>query len=186
MKAHRTLSLLAALTIGAAGLAGAQVTSSLQSVTLGAVKGGFVTLGVPAPTSQTVNLTDGAVNQYSSPFSITVTWDVTTSATTTVKLVGYFDTPAQALANGGSYIPASSVEVSTDGGANWSAVTDGAVGTVGTSGGSKVLYTSPVTQGSDRTGTHSVTFLVRINLLSGPTTTAGNYAGTLNLMSICN
>lgn len=186
MKVNRNLAALAALVLGLANVSGAQVTSSLQTISLGAVKGEFITLGAPSPSSQSVSLVDAAVNQYTTPFSTSVSWDVTASASTTVKLVAYFANPAQALANGTDYIPSSKVEVSTDAGATWTPISGGAVGGVGTALGSVVLYTSPVTTGAGRAGTQSVTFLVRINLLPGPTTIAGSYAGTLNLMSACN
>lgn len=185
MKTNRKLATLAALVFGLASASGAQVTSSLQSISLGAVKGGYVTLGAPSPASQSVNLLDNAVNQYTTPFTITTSWDVTASGSTTVKLVGYFATPSQALANGTDYIPSSKVEVSIDNGATWHAVTDAAVGSVGTATGSFVLYTSPVTTGGNRTGSQAVTFQVRINLL-GSSAVSGPYTGTLNLMSICN
>jgi hypothetical protein len=168
-----------------AGAAGAQVGSSLQTINLSAVKGQIVTLGAPNPGTQSLTITDNAINAYTAPFAITVTWDVTNSASTTVKLVGYFSAPTQALSNGASYIPASRVEVSTNGGSTWSAFTGSAVGGVGVAGGSSTLYTSPVTQGTNALGTSSVTFLVRLNLV-GVTTTAGVYSGTLNLMAICN
>jgi hypothetical protein len=162
-----------------------QVISGAQNVTLSASKGQVVSLGTPSPTNQALTIIDNQVNTYSAPFSITVSWDVTNSAVTTVKLVGYFANPAQALANGTSYIPSSLIETSTDGGTTWTPVTGAAVGTVGIAGGSVVLYTSPVTQGANHSGTQSVTFQVRLNLVGAPTTVAGTYTGTLLMMAIC-
>src|SRR5579871_3178992 len=91
---------LAAMTIGVTSSAGAQVASSLQSINLNAVKGQTVTLSAPNPGLQSLTIVDDALNEYSVPFTITVTWDVDNSASTTVKLVAYFATPAQALVNG--------------------------------------------------------------------------------------
>lgn len=51
-------------------------------------------------------------------------------------------------------------------------------GGVGTAGGSVVLYTSPVTEGGNKTGSHVVSFRLRLNLTSNPTTVAGTYSGT--------
>lgn len=164
----------------------AQVSSSLQQVTLGAVKGQTVTLTAPSPSSQSLSLVDGQIVEWPSPITLTVGWDVTNSPTTTVKLVGYFPTPSQALAFGTSYIPSSSIEASMDNGANWVPVTSGAVGGVGSTGGSVVLYTSAPTDGANKQGTQAVTFRLRLNLTGGPTTVAGVYSGTFNLMAIAN
>ena len=173
-------------TLGIAAGAQAQVSSNIQGVTLTASKGQLVTLGTPSPTTQAVAMVDNAINAYSAPFSITVAWDVNNSTTTTVKLVGYFATPAQALANGTDYIPSSRIETSVDGGTTWVPVNGAAVGGVGTTGGSVVLFTSPVTQGGNRSGSQVVTFLARINLVGAPAAASGTYSGTLVLMAICN
>ena len=170
----------------AAAPASAQVMSSLQSVTLNAQKGQSVTLGTPSPSTQGLNIVDGSITNWASPISITISWDVTSSPTTTVKLVGYFATPAQALAFETSYIPSSSIEASIDGGVTWAPVTSNAVGGVGTAGGSIQLYQSAPTSGANKTGSAVVTFQMRLNLTSGPATVAGIYAGTFNLMAIAN
>lgn len=166
--------------------ASAQVSSSMQQIALGAIKGQTVTLGAPSPTSQGLNLVDGAITEWAVPFSLTVSWDVTNSPTTTVKLVGYFPTPSQALVYTTAYIPSSAIEASIDNGVTWSPVTSNAVGGVGSAGGSVVLYTSAPTDGGNKTGSASVTFKLRLNLTAGPTTVAGIYAGTFYLMAIAN
>lgn len=186
MHTKRLAAALLAFTVGSASIAGAQVASSLQTINLNAVKGQTVTLSAPNPALQSLTIVDDAFNPYSTPFSITVTWDVDNSMTTTVNLVGYFATPAEALVNGTSVIPSSRVETSVDGGTTWLPVTASAVSGVGTAGGSVLLYTSPVTSGANRSGTHSATFLVRLNLVGAPRTSSGIYSGTLNLMAICN
>ena len=164
----------------------AQVSSTLQSINLTATKNQSVTITAPTPASQTVTLVDGQPNQFATPFSTTVGWDVNQSAATTVKLVAYFPTPASAMVNGSDALPSSLIEVSTDGGATWHALTGSAVGGAGSAGGSYVLYTSPVTSGGNKKGTATVTFNIRINLTSSPTTSAGAYSGTMNLIAICN
>lgn len=186
MKGERFAATVVVLTALAASTAGAQVSSNLQSINLNAVKGQSVTLSAPSPGTQTLNIVDDAINQYSAPFAVTVGWDVNNSTTTTVKVVGYFATPAQALANGTNYIASSRIETSGDAGTTWVPATAGAVGGVGTTGGSVVLYTSPVTQGANKGGTHPMTFLVRLNLVGAPSVTSGTYSGTLNLIAICN
>ena len=184
MRRMTTLVALSALTVGITAPLAAQVSSSLQSITLGATKGESVTLGAPTPGTQTLTIVDNALNPYATPFAITVSWDVKNSSSTVVNLVGYFATPAQALANGTDYIAAGLVEVSTDAGTTWKPATSSAVNGIGSSGGSVVLFTSPVTQGEAKKGTKAVSFSVRLNLVGAPSTSAGAYSGTLNLMAI--
>jgi hypothetical protein len=183
MRRIATGALTSALLLGAGRLE-AQVSSSLQSISLTAAKGETVSLGAPTPTSQTLTLVDGALNPYPSPFSITVGWNVKSSTSTIVSLVAYFMLPNQALVNGTDNIASGLIEVSTDGGATWKPMTSSAVAGVGVSGGSVVLFASPVTQGSASKGSKTVSFLVRLNLLSAPVTSAGTYTGTMNLMAI--
>ena len=178
-------SLLLAL-MAAASSAAAQVTSSVQTIALTAVKSQSVTLSAPSPGTQSVTLVDGALNEFATTFSSTVNWSVNNSSSTTVKLVAYFANPAQALANGSDYLPSSLIEASTDGGSTWHALTSAAVGGVGASGGSFVLYTSPPTNGTARNGSEAVSFKLRINLTGGGSTYSGSYSGTLTLTAICN
>lgn len=170
----------------AASAAGAQITSSVQTISLTAVKGQSVTLSAPSPGAQSVTLVDGAQNPFASDFTSTVNWSVSNSSATTVKLVAYFANPAQALASGSDYIASSLIEASTDGGSTWSALTSAAVGGVGASGGSVVLFTSPPTNGTDRIGSQTVTFKLRINLTAAGPTHSGSYIGTLTLTAISN
>ncbi len=177
-------TLLFVSTIGAVPRLSAQVSSSVQSISLTAAKGETVTLGAPTPNVQALTLVDSTLNQYATPFSITVSWDVRNSTSTVVSLVGYFPVPAQALTNGADNLASSRIEVSTNGGTLWQPVTASALSGVGTVGGSIVLFTSPVTQGEAKRGSKVVSFLVRINLLNAPATSAGTYTGTLNLIAI--
>jgi hypothetical protein len=166
--------------------AGAQVTSSIKTVALTATKGQAVTLTNPTPASQMATITDSTITAFDNPFTLSVSWDVQTSASTLVKLVAYFDAPAQAFATEqADYIASSHVEISTDGGSTWQPVTQSAVGGIGTSGGSLVLWTSNATQGEDRRGNHTVTFQVRVNLTNSAIA-AGSYTATLRLAAIAN
>lgn len=178
-----TATILAAV---ASMTAGAQVTSTLQSINLSAAVNQSVTLTAPTPAAQGLTLVERQINEYATPFSTTVAWDVTNSASTTVKLVVYFADPSAALQNGSSTLPSSLVEVSTDDGASWHSVTASAVGGFGSPGGSFVIYSSPVTSGGNKKSSAAVTFRVRLNLTSNPQTYAGVYTGTLNLIAICN
>ena len=181
----RTRSYLIPLVALLAGAANAQVTSTIQAISLTANKGQVVTVSTPSPAAQSLTLAEGVATAFDNPFTTTVAWDVTTT-TTTVKLVAYFTTASQALSNGTDYIPSSLIEISTDGGANWAPVTGNAVGSAGSAGASFVVYTSAVTSGANKRANASVSFLVRVNLTSNPGLAAGAYAGTLHLMAICN
>jgi hypothetical protein len=183
MRHLTTLSLTSAL-LFAASTVQAQVSSSLQSISLTASKGESVTLGAPTPTTQSLTIVDNALNPYPQPFSVTVGWDVRNSTSTVVSLVAYFLLPNQALVNGTDNITAALVEVSTDVGATWKPMTSTAVAGVGVSGGSVVLFASPVTQGEAKRGTKVVSFMVRLNLVGAPATSAGTYTGTMNMMAI--
>jgi hypothetical protein len=178
------LTAVAALAVASSSPLGAQVSSSLQSINLTAVKGESVTLGAPSPGTQSLTIVDGVINPYAAPFSINLAWDVKNSTSTVVTLVGYFTTPLNALENGADHIASSRVEVSIDGGTSWRAVTGTAVNGIGATGGSVTLFTSPVTQGEDKQGSQAVVFSVRLNLTGAPSTAAGTYSGTLNLMAI--
>ena len=180
----RSCAILAALAL-AVSAPGAQVTSSLQSISLSATKNQSVTLSAPSPAAQSVTLVDGQINQYAAPFTTTVSWDVASSAVTTVKLIVYFPTPAAALTNGGDALASSLIEVSADG-ATWHALTESAVGGVGTAGGSYALYSSATTSGANRKSSSVITFRVRVNLTGNAGIAAGTYSGTLHLMAICN
>jgi hypothetical protein len=184
MRQILTAVAVALATVGAPAVVHAQISSSLQSISLTASKGESVTLGSPTPSQQTLTIVDGAMNTYAAPFSITLNWDVKNSTTTMVNLVGYFATPAQALANGTDVLAAALIEVSTDGGTTWKPATGNAVNGVGSVGGSVTLFTSLVTTNANARGTKVVSFMVRINLVGAPATAAGTYTGTMNLMAI--
>jgi hypothetical protein len=186
MSFTKNFSAALAITAFAAVGAGAQVTSTLRTIALTATKGELVTLTAPTPADQAITLTDGIVNPFPTAFTTTVGWDVNTSTTTTVKLVAYFDNATAALTNGTSNIASGLIEVSNDAGSTWHPMTDAAVGTAGVTGASYTLYTSAVTSGGNKKASAPVSFLVRVNLTTNPSTVSGPYTGTLKLMAICN
>jgi hypothetical protein len=110
---------------------------------------------------------------------VTATWALTGG--TTLNLVGWFTTPAQALVNGANFIPSSKVEGRV--GANpFAAFSNGAVGSVGVASGSLTLYSQNVTAGNI-SGFRTDPLDLRLNL-TGASTIAGSYTGTLNLQAI--
>lgn len=183
----RTHMHLATLTLLlTAAVAPAQVISTTQSIELKASKGPYLTIAPPNLTTQEVAVVDSAATEFPTAFTTTVSWDVP-NATTTVKLVAYFATPAQALTNttAGTYIPSSMIEVSTDNGTTWVPLTGNAVGTAGMDGGSATLYVSAATSGTNKKSSAPISFKVRVNL-TNQYREAGMYVGTLTLIAICN
>jgi hypothetical protein len=172
-------ALLAAL---AANSAQAQVglLSNTATVTLTATKNSTLTVSPATSTATLASITDNSTANNFSAVSLTTDWNLT--AGTSVNLVGWFATPAQALANGTSLIPSSRVEGRV-GAAAFAPFSGAALGGVGVAGGSQVLFTESVGAGTFQ-GTRTDQLDLRLNLTGAPTTVAGNYTGTLNLQAI--
>jgi hypothetical protein len=170
-----------ALFLIGAGNAHAQVglTSNLATVALTATKAATLSVTPNVGTATLASITDGSnVNNFT-PVSLTTAWNLT--AGSSVRLVGWFGTPAQALANGTNFIPSSRVEGRL--GATAFAPFSGApVGAVGVAGGSLQLFSQAVGVGSFL-GTRTDQLDLRLDL-TGTTTVAGDYTGTLNLQAI--
>jgi len=174
------LGATALLLIGA-GNAGAQVglTSNIATVALTATKATTLAITPAASIATLASITDGSnVNNFT-PVSLTTAWNL--SAGSSVRLVGWFGTPAQALANGSNFIPSSRVEGRV-GATAYAPFTGAPVGSVGVAGGSLQLFSQTVAAGSFF-GTRTDQLDLRLDL-TGVTTLAGNYTGTLNLQAI--
>jgi hypothetical protein len=96
-------------------------------------------------------------------------------------LVGWFATPAQALANGSDFIASSLVEGRVNATA-YAPFTGAPVGAVGVAGGSLELFNQAVGAGT-YFGSRTDQLDLRLDL-TGVTTMAGDYTGTLNLQAI--
>jgi hypothetical protein len=188
MFSFRTVRRAASLLAAFAGVAQAQsgLLSNTATVTINATKQAALTVAINSGGTQTMaNLTDNVVNTFASPVNITTSWDINPSATA-VTLVGYFTTPAQALANGPDFIASSLVKgrLGTSGAFNpftGAAVTGGA-GSVGVAGGSLSLFTQAIS-GANKKSNRTDDLYLQIDL-TGQTVSAGTYAGTLNLRAI--
>ncbi|HEY3012005.1 MAG TPA: hypothetical protein VGJ36_04600 [Gemmatimonadales bacterium] len=170
----------ALLLVGATS-APAQVglTSNLATVALTATKNATLTVSPNASTATLASITDGSnVNDFT-PVSLTTAWNLTTGSS--VKLIGWFATPAQALANGTDFIPSSKVEGRV-GATAYAPFSSGAVGGIGVAGGSLQLFSQAVGAGSFF-GSRSDQLDLRLDL-TGTTTLAGDYTGTLNLQAV--
>ncbi|HEX6615089.1 MAG TPA: hypothetical protein VF046_02190 [Gemmatimonadales bacterium] len=167
-----------ALTAGAAQ-AQAGLTSSPATVSLTATKAATLTVSPTSATATLASITDSSAANVFSAVNLTTSWNLTSG--TSVNLVGWFATPAQALANGTDYIPSSKVEGRV-GAAAFAPFTSGATGGVGVANGSLMLFSQAVGAGT-YFGSRSDQLDVRLNL-ANTATVAGNYTGTLNLQAV--
>jgi hypothetical protein len=153
--------------------------SNAATVALTATKSATLTVTPNASTATLASITDGSnVNNFT-PVSLTTAWNLT--AGSSVRLIGWFATPAQALVNGASFIPSSKIEGRV-GATAYAPFTGAALGGVGVAGGSLQLYSQAVGAGSFF-GTRTDQLDLRLDL-TGTTTLAGDYLGTLNLQAI--
>lgn len=172
----------------------AAVTASAQSgllsgtptVAINATKQATLTVTINSGGTQTMAaLTDNTANNFATPVNITTAWDINPSAAAVV-LVGYFTTPAQALANGTNYITSSLVKgrVGLAGAYNpfTGGVVNGGANSVGVAGGSLQLFSQGIT-GVNRNSNRTDDLYLQIDL-TGQTAVPGTYAGTLNLRAI--
>lgn len=174
------LGATALLLIGA-GNVGAQVglTSNVATVSLTATKAATLSVTPNASVATLASITDGSNASVFTPVSLTTAWNL--SAGSSVRLVGWFGTPAQALANGTDFIPSSKVEGRV-GASAYAPFTGGPVGAVGVAGGSLQLFSQGVGSGTFF-GSRIDQLDLRLDL-TGTTTMAGDYTGTLNLQAI--
>jgi hypothetical protein len=160
-------------------VAQANLTSNVATVALTATKNSTLTVSPNASTATLASITDNSSANNFTPVSLTTAWNLT--AGSSVRLVGWFATPAQALVNGTDLIPSSKVEGRV-GAAAFAPFSSGAVGGVGVASGSLQLFSQAVAAGS-YFGTRTDQLDLRLNL-AGTTTMAGDYTGTLNLQAV--
>jgi hypothetical protein len=155
------------------------LTSNVATVALTATKNSTLTVSPNASTATLASITDNSTANNFTAVSLTTAWNLT--AGSSVRLIGWFATPAQALVNGTDLIPSSKVEGRV-GAAAFSPFSAGAVGGVGMAGGSLQLFSQGVAAGT-YFGTRTDQLDLRLNL-TGTTTMAGDYTGTLNLQAV--
>lgn len=169
-----------ALLLIGANTARAQVgmTSNLATVALTATKAATLTVTPAASVATLASIADGSNANVFTPVSLTTAWNLT--AGSSVRLVGWFGTPAQALANGTDFIPSSKVEGRVNATA-YAPFTGAPVGTVGVAGGTLQLFNQSIA--ASFYGSRTDQLDLRLDL-TGTTTMAGAYTGTLNLQAI--
>jgi hypothetical protein len=160
-------------------LAQVGLTSNTATVALTATKAATLTVSPNASMATLASITDNSNANNFTPVSLTTAWNLT--AGSSVRLIGWFATPGQALVNGTDFIPSSKVEGRV-GIAAYAPFSAAAVGGVGVAGGSLQLFTQAVAAGSFL-GTRTDQLDLRLNLV-GTSTLAGDYLGTLNLQAI--
>lgn len=180
------LLLSAATLVVAAERADAQVgaVGNPRVVSLSAVKPGTLTVGVLSGMVQNLpGVADNALNNWPTPVVIITQWNVNPGQTNTVDLVAYFSTPAQALV-GSVQIPSSRVrgQMTTGLPVAFTAFTGGAVGVVGTAGGSLRLFSQLIT-GINKNSSRTDNLNLQLDLL-GTTLPPGTYTGTLNIRAV--
>jgi hypothetical protein len=177
---HVLVGTTALLLVGTSkALAQVGLTSNVATVSLTATKNSTLTVSPNASTATLASITDNSNANSFTPVSLTTAWNLT--AGSTVRLIGWFATPAQALVNGSDLIPSSKVEGRV-GATAFAPFSSGAVGGVGVAGGSLQLFSQAVATGS-YFGSRTDQLDLRLNL-SGTTTMAGDYTGTLNLQAV--
>jgi hypothetical protein len=169
------------LVLGSTSAANAQVGlfSNVATVALTATKSATLTVTPNASTATLASITDNSNANNFTPVSLTTDWNLT--AGSTVRLIGWFATPAQALVNGTDFIPSSKVEGRV-GAAAYAAFTGAAVAGIGVAGGSLQLFSQPVAA-ANFLGTRTDQLDLRLNLI-GTNAHAGDYLGTLNVQAI--
>lgn len=174
------LGATALLLIGA-GNARAQVgtLSNIPTIALTATKEATLTVTPSTAVATLASITDNSNANVFTPVNIITDWNLT--AGSSVRLIGWFGTPAQALANGADFIPSSRVEGRVNATA-YAPFTGAAVGGVGVAGGSLQLFSQAVAVGT-YFGTRTDQLELRLDL-TGATTLAGDYTGTLNLQAV--
>jgi hypothetical protein len=160
--------------------------SPARIIALAATKTSQLSVIVGSGAVQTIaSLTDNAVNSFPAPVVITTSWDVNPGQTSTVNLMAYFTAPAQALVGPTTQIPSSRVlgRMTTGLPVAFTAISQNAVGGIGTAGGSLRLFVQNIT-GANKKANRTDNLNLQIDLTGFPTLAPGLYSGTLNLRAV--
>jgi hypothetical protein len=174
--------------LGGVASAQANVHSTVSALPAAAGAAGSIAVSVGSGAVQSLgNVTDNVANNFPSPVSITLTWDLHPS-TGTVQVIGYFANPGAAMTSGPVSIPSSWLKGrvmtagSTGAPTTYTAFTQNAVGGVGMAGASLSLLSQPIL-GYSKTGTHTFDLDLQLDLV-GRSLTPGTFTGTLNIRAV--
>jgi hypothetical protein len=162
-----------------------ELSAQARIISLAATAPSTLTVVVTSGAVQTIsNVTDNAVNNFPSPVGIQTSWDLNPGQTNTVQLVAYFALPAQAMV-GPTQIPSSRIlgRVTTGIPTTFTAMTQNAVGGVGSAGGSLQLFSVTI-NGANKVDNRSDNLDLQLNLVGFPTLPAGAYVGVLNIRAV--
>jgi hypothetical protein len=163
-----------------------ELSAQAQIISLAATAPGALTVTVTSGAAQTINgVIDNAVNNFPSPVVIQTSWNVNPGQTNTMNLVAYFSTPAQAMVGGATQIPSSRIlgRMLTGIPVAFTAITQNAIGGVGTAGGSLRLFGVNI-GGANKDASRTDNLDLQLNLVGFPALRAGAYTGVLNLRAV--
>jgi len=163
-----------------------ELSAQAQVISLAATAVGQLSVVVTSGGTQTIpSVANNAVNDFPTPVVIQTSWSVNPGQTNTVNLIAYFSLPAQALAGGAVQIPSSRVlgRMTTGLPVAYTAMTQNAVGGIGSAGGSLRLFSVNI-GGANKNASRTDNLDLRLNLVGFPNLPAGSYTGVLNLRAI--
>lgn len=162
--------------------------ANLGSINLAAAADPTLRVVITTGRTQTIaSIVDGVANNFPTPVQIQTEWNLSPSANA-VAVVAYFTNPAQAMASGTNYIPSAWIRgrVATGAPTAFTPITQAAVigggQTLGTAGGSLLLFTQPI-GGKTKAGTRTDNLELQLDL-TGRQTLPGTYTGTLHIRAI--
>jgi len=178
----RCLVVVVVLIALAPAVASAQLLSKIANVNLSAALAATLTVSVTSGSTVNFTLVNGSPADGDVPAVISTSWNVNPGLTGDVSLYGYFDTPAQALTDGGGNdIPTSLVmgRMTTGTPATYTAFTQ--TNPVGPAGGGLALFSEAIT-GLNKTKTRSDNLDLRIDL-TGQALPPSTYTGIVRIQA---
>lgn len=170
-------------------VASAQVLSNPSgNTTLSAAVSSSLSVAISGGSNVSFTLTNGSINAGDTPVGVQTSWNLNPGAVGIVRVVGFFDVPSVALADGTLYIASSLVEGRVTAATGCSTTVSSftpftqTVAGIGTAGASLQLCSATIT-GANKNATANLTLELQINLI-GVTLTPGNYSGTLRIQAI--
>jgi hypothetical protein len=160
-----------------------ELSGQAQVISLAATAASALTVTVTSGAVQTIPaVADNSLNNFPSTVVIQTAWNVNPGQTNTVHLMAYFSIPAQALVGGATQIPSSRIlgRMTTGIPTTFTAMTQNAVGGVGSAGGSLHLFSVNI-NGGNKNAARTDNLDLQLNLVGFPPLAAGAYAGVLNL-----
>ena len=161
-----------------------ELLAQTQIISLAAAAASTHTVTIQSGAVQAIPaVADNAVNNFPTPVVIQTAWNVSPGQTNSVHLVAYFSLPAQALVGGSAQIPSSRVlgRMTTGLPVAYTAITQNAIGGVGSAGGSLHLFSVNI-GGPNKSRTDNLD--LQLNLVGFPPLAAGAYAGVLNIRAV--